>query len=130
MPQLTSLQANELANNFLDLAQAIGDFRYNNWDNLSVFDNQRLGNFQWALLNYGEDMLALSTTLVMDDVQGSLSEISQITSEIKTSVKNLQNIQKGIDVAAATVTLAAAIISKKPQAILESVVGIKEVWQS
>lgn len=130
MPQLTSQQANELANNFLELAQAIGDFRYDHWDTLSVFDNQRLGNWQWAILNYGEDILVLSTTLVMDDVQDSLSQITQVTTEIKSSIKTLQNIQKGIDVAAAMVTLGAAIISKSPQSIVAGVTGVRDAWKA
>lgn len=39
MAKLYLQQANALANNFLGLAQAIGDFRYNNWNSLSKADN-------------------------------------------------------------------------------------------
>ena len=68
MAKLTAQQANILANNFLGLAQAIGDYRYENWATLSKGDNQKLGTLQRAILNYGEDVLALSTVLVMNDV--------------------------------------------------------------
>ena len=85
MARLTSQQAYELASNFLGLAQAIGDFRFDNWNSLTKAQNRKLGNFQWSILNHGEDILALSTVLVMDDVQDSLNNIKEITDEIKNS---------------------------------------------
>lgn len=130
MAKLTSQQANDLANNFLGLAQAIGDFRYQNWNALSKAENQKLGNSQWSILNYGEDILALSTILVMDDVQTSLTQINDITTQIEGTIKNLQNIQKGINVAASIVTLGAAIISKNPQSITDSISGVVETWKA
>jgi uncharacterized protein YoxC len=130
MAKLTSLQANILANNFLGLAQAIGDFRYENWNNLSKADNQKLGDFQRSILNYGEDILALSTTLVMDDVQTSLAQINNVTAQIKGTIKNLQNIQKGINVAASVVTLGAAIISKNPETVASAISGAVHAWNA
>jgi hypothetical protein len=47
MAKLTAQQANDLANNFLGLAQAIGDYRFDNWNTLSKTENQSLVNFQW-----------------------------------------------------------------------------------
>ena len=35
MAQLTSQQVNQLADYFLAIAQAVGDYRYQNFDNLS-----------------------------------------------------------------------------------------------
>jgi len=124
MPKLTSQQVKDLANNFLVLAQSIGDFRERNWNNLSKLDNQRLGNLQWSVLNSVEDILAFSTIIIMDDIQGSLTKIKKVTSEIKTTVKTLKDIQKGISIAAAAVTLGAAIISRNPQAIVDAIKGL------
>ena len=130
MAKLTSQQVNDLANNFLGLAQAIGDFRYEKWNTLSKSENQKLGNFQWSILNYGEDVLALSTSLVMDDVEASLQEINNVTTEIKGTIKDLQNIQKGINVAASIVTLGAAIIGKNPKSIIDSISGVVKTWNA
>ena len=130
MAELTATQANALANNFLGLAQAIGDFRYDNWNELSQPQNQQLSNLQWSILNYGEDILALSTTLVMDDVQTSLDKINNITVEIKTTIHQLKNIQKAINVAAAIVTLGGAVISKSPSAIGSALQGMIDSWKT
>ena len=64
MPTLTSQEGNELAMYFLGLAQAIGDYKFDNWNSLSDAEKDTLGKFQRSILNAGEDLLALSTTLV------------------------------------------------------------------
>ena len=130
MSELTAIQANALSNDFLGLAQAIGDFRYDNWNELSPPQNQQLSNLQWSILNYGEDILALSTTLVMDDVQTSLDKINNITVEIKTTIHQLKNIQKAINVAAAIVTLGGAVISKSLSSIASALQGMIDSWKA
>jgi len=129
MAKLTSAQANALANDFLGLAQAIGDFRYDNWNEMSKTQNQQLGKLQWSILNYGEDILALSTALAMDDVQASLDQINGITLEIKATIQQLQNVQKVISVAASIITLGGAIISKDPSSIKNGLQGVINSWK-
>jgi hypothetical protein len=129
MAKLTAQQANILANNFLGLAQAIGDYRYENWATLSKGDNQKLGTLQRAILNYGEDVLALSTVLVMNDVADSLNRVNDITAQIKSTIQKLKNIQKVINVATAIVSFGAAIISKDPQTISTTLDGVFDAWK-
>ena len=121
MKNLTAQQASDLGKTFLELEQLVADFRYSNWDKLSKLQNQKLGSLQWSILNSAEDIFALSTIIVMDDVQRDLTKIKDITKEINKTLKMLKDIQKGIDIAAAVVTLAAAIISKNPPGIVDSI---------
>ena len=130
MANLSAQEANKLASNFLGLAQSIGDFRFNNWDNLTNNENQRLGNLQWSILNYGEDILALSTQLVIEDSKQSLEDINNISAEIKATINTIQKIQKGINVATSIVVLGGAIISKNPQAIVDALKGVVESFSS
>jgi hypothetical protein len=129
MAQMTSEQANALANNFLGLAQAIGDYRYAHWNALSKDDNQQLGSLQWSTLNYGEDILAFSTTLVMDDVNSALKQINGLTLQIKSTIQKLQNVGKAIKVATAIVTLGAAVMSADPEAINNALHDALEIWK-
>jgi hypothetical protein len=117
MSKLTSEEANQLSNNFLGLAQAVGDYRFKNWNSLSTNDNQKLASFQWSLLNHGEDILAFSTQLVFEEVSESLQTIQSLTEKIQHTIIKLENIQKVINLATSAVTLGAAIISKDPKAI-------------
>jgi len=129
MAKLTSAQANALANDFLGLAQAIGNFRYDNWNEMSKTQNQQLGKMQWSILNYGEDILALSTALAMDDVQASLNKINDTTLEIRSTIQQLKNIQKVINVAGAIIAFGGAVISKDPSAIKTGLQGVIDSWK-
>jgi len=130
MAKLTAKQANELANNFLALAQSIGDYRYTNYDNLSKIQNQNLRESHRRILDYSDHLFTLSATLVLEDVQTSLTSIGAVTSEIKATYKTLQNVQKAINVAASVVTLGASILSKNPQAIADSIGGLVDTWNA
>ncbi len=130
MAILTSIQANALSNDFLGLAQSIGDFRYDNWNKMSPSQYQQLGSFQWSIMNYGEDIFALSTVLVMDDVQTSVDKINNITVEIKSTIQQLKDIQKVINVAAAIVTFGGAVISKSPSSIGTTLQGVIDSWKA
>ena len=69
MAKLTTQQANELANNFLAMAQAIGEYRYQNFDSLSKIQNQKIRDLHWSILNYADDLYTMSATLVLNDVE-------------------------------------------------------------
>jgi hypothetical protein len=126
MAKLTSQQATGLANNFLGLAKVIGDFRYKNWNKLTKSEKNKLAAFKSQILKSGEDILAISTNLVMDDVQTSLEEINSLSSQIKGTVENLKNIQKGINIAASIVILGSSLISRNPKSIIDAIIGITD----
>ena len=76
MGKLTSKQVNELANNFLALAQSIGDYRYKNYDSLTKAQNKKLRESHKRTLDYSDDLYTLSATLVMDEAKSSLSKLN------------------------------------------------------
>ncbi|WP_425638777.1 hypothetical protein ACPUEN_04245 [Algoriphagus yeomjeoni] len=130
MANLTSDQATQLSDNFYNLAKAIGDFRYENWDKLSFEENKELSETQNMLLQTGEDILAFSTTLIMDETIDSLAKINSIAGEIQDSIKKLNNIQKGLNVAAAILLLGVAIVNRDTKGIGDSIKGVYETWQA
>ena len=117
MENLTSAQAAELAKNFLGLAQSMGNYRFTNWKKLTKVQNQELSDKQWSILNAGEDMLALSTTLLINEADETLKQIRQVTSDIDKTILQIKKIQKVINIGTAVVQLAAVIIGKQPLAI-------------
>ncbi len=128
MVNLTAQQGNELANNFLALAQAIGDYRYQNFNILTKQQNQKMRDLHWSILNYADDLYTLSASLVMIDVKTSLTLINTITLKIKKTYNTIQNVQKAINVAVSVVTLGASILSKNPLAIADSISGLDDNW--
>jgi hypothetical protein len=124
MENLTSAQAAELAKNFLGLAQSMGNYRFTNWKKLTKAQNQELSDKQWSILNAGEDMLALSTTLLVNEADETLKKISQVTSEIDKTILQIKKIQKVINIGTAVIQLAAVIIGKQPLAIPGAIDGL------
>lgn len=130
MANLNSDQAKQLADNFYFLGRAIGDFRYHNWERLSIAENKELSDIQNSLLRFGEDILTYATTLVMDEVIDSLEKINTITSEIHGTIMTLTNIQKGLNVAAAILILGVAILNRDPSEIGNSIKDVLETWKA
>jgi hypothetical protein len=124
---LTEKQALDLAGDFLVLSHEIGQFRINNREVIEPSDNLKLANWQWLILNTGEDIVAYSTTLVMDDVLSTLSLIEKVTSQIKDTIQTMKDIQKGINIAAGIVTLGSSILSGNPLVITESINGLLDI---
>jgi hypothetical protein len=129
MANLTSAQANKLSDDFFTLGMAIGNFRYQNWERITMEENQELSVMQNKILRLGEDILAFSTTLVMDEVTDSLAKISAITDEIKDTLVSLTTTQKGIDAAAAILTLGSAILQRDPMAIGNAIKDLFAIWK-
>ncbi|OOG76739.1 hypothetical protein [Algoriphagus sp. A40] len=129
MANLTSEQANQLSDDFFYLAMAIGDFRYANWERLTLEENKELSEIQGAILSCGEDILAFSTTLVMDEVGESLAKIRSITGEIRGTIKGLKSIQKGLDAASTILILGVAILKRDPMGIGNSIKDLFMVWK-
>jgi hypothetical protein len=131
MPKLNSQQLTELGDSFLAFAQAVGNYRIENSGTLTKAQNQQIKDFHWTLLNYADDLFTTSAKLIIDDdVQASLNTIKDVTDQIHQTYHNLQKIQKAINVAAAGVTLGAAIFSKNPQAIVDGISELVEAWNA
>ena len=130
MAKLTSQQANELANYFLAMAQIIGDYRIQNFDALSKEQNQNIEDLFNLILKHADFLFTLSATLVMDDIQTSLSAIGEVTGKMKSTYKTLQDVQKAINIAASVVTLGEAILKKNPKAIAEAIGGLAGVLKA
>ena len=121
MGKLKAKQAHQLANNFLAIAQALGNYRYENFDTLSRSNNRKLKDLHWSILQTADDLYTLSATLVMDDVEDSLSKIEKITNNLQRTFKKITSVQKAIDYATQAVTLGGAILSKNPVAIKDAI---------
>lgn len=130
MATLTSQQANELANYFLAMAEAVGNYRYQNFDSLSIPENKEIKDSLEFIRKCANELFTLSATLVMDDVQTSLSEIAEVTNQMKSTYKTLQDVQKAINMAASIVTLGKAILVKNPQLIADATGKLVDCWNA
>ncbi len=123
MPKLTSDQAFALSQTFHDLSFEIGNYRFANHADLTPAQRRRLEDLQFDVLNTSTQFNALSISLELDDLQGTLNEISEATTEMNNAIKKLKDAQRVIRIATAAVTLGAAVISMNPGAITSAVSG-------
>ncbi len=124
MAQLTSQQVNELADNFLAMAEAIGDYRIRNFHSLTKAQNDELSASTKQVLQYADDLYTLSAILVMDNVQNSLITIKQITGEMKNTYQKLLLVQDALDIAGSAVTFCKAVVSLNPHSIIVATGGL------
>jgi hypothetical protein len=118
MATFTPQQVKELAEYFLAMAQSIGAFRRRHFDTLSIQQREELKDLSAAILKCADDLFTLAAILVMDDVKGSLIKIGELTDKMKHTYQTLQDIQKGINIASAALSLCDAVIKTDPGKIL------------
>ena len=128
MTLLTSEQVNQLADNFLDIAKAIGNYRFQNFGKLSKSENRKIKELQASVLDYSDNLYTLSATLVMEAIETSLSSLASVTTQITDTYTKLEDIQKAINVATSVVTLGESILTKNPQAIADSISRLIDTW--
>jgi len=130
MANLTSQQVNVLANNFLALAQVIGEYRYTNFESLTANQNKILRESHKRTLDYSDNLFTLSATLVMNDINDSLARLDAVTNEIKNTYESLEDVQKAINIAATIVTLGASVFSLNALAIIDALSNLTAVIES
>lgn len=121
MAKLTSEQLKILADNMLRMANALGDYRYENIDQLSETENDTIKVLHEQTLNSVTELYTKSTVLSIDDVQHNLEKITIITAKTQKLYKSLTTVQNVIDRATSVLKIAAAVISLDTEKITESI---------
>ncbi|WP_339708839.1 hypothetical protein [uncultured Kriegella sp.] len=121
MGKLTAEQVKRLADNFAHMANALGNYRYENFERLTKENNQFLKELHAKTLAHTTELYTQSAILVMDDAASSLEHIDSITLETQQLYKKLVGVQKILDRATSVLTLASAIISLDTKEITNSV---------
>jgi hypothetical protein len=117
---LTADDAFQLARNFREVAKQVGDTRTGKWDTLTPDQRQTLENDEWDLLASSMSMRTKAVGIVLEEAKTSLAKIVRVTDHARKAIKTLENVREAIGIASAVVTLAAAILSKDPQAIAKA----------
>ena len=126
MEILTPLQVNNLANNFLAIGNALGEFRYRNVNSLSDAQNRQLELLCGVILKYADDSFTWSAQLVMEDARASLSSLRKVTEKLKTTLKTLNDVQKGINTATSAVIMGNAILARDPKRMANALINLEK----
>ena len=115
--KIDSEQAFALAQQFHDLANAVGDFRFAHWDDLTPTQRNKLKDFQLTLLNNSSHFVTEAIGIILDDTQGDLKALQGVTAKAQKALETIADVKKAIEVTASLVKLGAAIASENPAAI-------------
>lgn len=123
--KLTSEQAFQLSQAYSQLREAVGNYRLDNWNQLTPAQRQKLEDYEWTLATNASDFLQKSVVLLLTapETQQAVNNIVATTKDLVEAVKTLQGINKIFGVLTAAFTLGGAIISGNPIAIAQAIEG-------
>src|SRR5205823_13299759 len=113
----TSDQAWDLSKRFHDLATAVGNYRFAHWDDLTKQQREKLKDSQITLLNNSSHFVTEAIGLELDDAQGGLKSLEDVTTKAQNVLENITDVKKGVEITACLVKLGAAVASENPAVI-------------
>ncbi len=117
MAKLNKIQLAQLGDSYLLLAQAVGNYRIEHYNELSSVMKKRIREYHKNLIDYADMYYAASTIFIVENVETSLAQIANVTSGLDKAIKKVNKVQLVINTVAAAVRLGASIVSKQPKAI-------------
>jgi len=124
MENLNAEQVKRLADNFMQMANALGDYRYTNIDSLTEDQHLKIKEIHIQQLAHTTELYTKSAVLVLEDAQNALAKIDTITTESQELYKKLTNVQSILDRASSVLNLASAILALD---LTEITSGIQEL---
>jgi ABC-type transporter Mla subunit MlaD len=109
MPISPVKQAEELAQIFFNLSDAVDDFRLDNYNALPPDKQQQLKDQVQALAMRGQQYTGDALAAILQAIQPHLQDIKQATQGAKEALAHLNDVEKGIAIVDAAVALARSI---------------------
>jgi hypothetical protein len=117
---ITLINANAIADQLVELAEQISDFRFKHFDTLSTEDSANLRLLVSSIRRTASDITALIIGQKIQDLQDNLKVIAEAANEAEKAIAKITEIREAIDIATAIVRLGSAVITLNPDAILEA----------
>jgi len=119
-------QAEELAQIFFALSNAVNDFRLrpDNFNALSDARQQRLKDQAQALTLRGQQCTAEALSAILHDIQPHMASIKQATQDAKDALDHLNDVEKAITIVDAAVALVGSIMTGDVSSIGDNVQGL------
>jgi hypothetical protein len=126
MPTDPVQQAEELAQTFFNLSNAVDDFRLRNFGALSPAKQQQLKEQAQALATHGQQCTADALGAILLGLQPHLKNIKQATKDAQDALAHLDDVVKAIALADAVVALVGSISAGDLGSIGDRVQGVFE----
>jgi hypothetical protein len=117
-------QAEELAQIFFQLSNAVDGFRLNNYGRLSPADQQRLKDQAQALDTRGQQYTADALGAILQGIQPHLVNIQKATQDAQDALAHLNAVAKGLAIVDSAVALVGSIVAGDLGSIGDNVNGL------
>jgi hypothetical protein len=117
----------DLATTFREAAKALGDYLYEEWNDLSPADINRLRPMYVTLMNVATDLATHALGIVIDEGQVSLAELSGAAKEATDAFQNIADAKKAIVITTALIDLAVAIPTENIETIVAAFQNLQKV---
>jgi hypothetical protein len=121
---LTLAQIQELAQEFHDLAAAIGAYRLAQANKLTDDQQYQLQNQQLLCIQYSNTFITAGLKAQQSDLVETLATIKQQTDAAKQAIATINNIDNVLQIVTAAAVLGASIASSNPAAIANGIQGL------
>jgi hypothetical protein len=102
-------QAEELAQVFFNLSNAVDDFRLRNFASISASDQQQLKAQAQALDTRGQQCTADALGGILQEIQPHMPNVKQATQAAKDALAHLNDVAKAMSIVDSAVTLLASV---------------------
>lgn len=119
--ELTADQARILARSYFDLAQKLGEYRFDKFDTLTPAKRKKIEESERALLDSSTAFTSLAMSISLADLEPVLARIGEVTTRMKANINELQKVDRVLKIAGSAVQLAGAILTGNPEAIFKAV---------
>lgn len=117
-------QAEDLAQIFFNLSNAVDAFRLSNYGALSPADQIRLKNQAQALDTRGQQYTADALGAILQGIQPHLANIKKATQDAQNALAHLNDVAKGLAIVDSAVALVGSIVAGDLGSIGDNVNGL------
>jgi hypothetical protein len=121
---ITLAQAQQLAQEFHDIAVTIGQYRIQQAGTLTGGQQYNLQSLQAQCIQYSTHFIALGMFAEEDDLDATLSETANSTAKAKQAIATVAVVDKVLQIATAAAILGASIASENPSAVASGIQGL------
>lgn len=120
MGKLTKNQLTQLGDSYLRYAQAIGNYRIQNYGRMSKLMRTRSREYYNSLNDYSNSFYVASTNYIIDEAKASIEQMKDVAQHLDKALAKVKKVHTVVKTIGAAVQLGADIISKQPTAIAAS----------
>jgi hypothetical protein len=115
------------ADKLLEIEKSLSDYYDANIDVLSYSQKNNLIKKRKVLTKDANDLYSFAAILYVSEIAVELNKVNALTEQINQTLKQLENVQKAIDIAAVLVKLSAAVMMKDVGGAKDAVTEILEL---